>query len=74
MELWPLMGQLSNLQVILQWWNDIYGGKLKNSEKSLFQCQYVHHNYHMDCLGVNYGFHSEKLAASCLSYGTALYC
>jgi hypothetical protein len=29
-------------------WNDLDGRKLKNSEKILFQCHFVHHKSHMD--------------------------
>jgi hypothetical protein len=30
------------------WWNDIDRGKLKNSEKSLCQCHFVHHKSNVD--------------------------
>jgi hypothetical protein len=31
------------------WWNDVDRGKpKKNWEKNLSQCQFVHHEYHMD--------------------------
>jgi hypothetical protein len=30
------------------WWSDIDRGKLKNLEKSLSQCYFVHHKSHMD--------------------------
>jgi hypothetical protein len=29
-------------------WNDIDGEEPKNSDKNLSQCQFVHHNSHMD--------------------------
>jgi hypothetical protein len=29
-------------------WNDTDRGKLKNSEKNLHQCHFVHHKSHMD--------------------------
>jgi hypothetical protein len=29
-------------------WNEIYGGKPKNSGKNLSQCHFVHHKSHMD--------------------------
>jgi hypothetical protein len=30
------------------WWNDIYRGKSKNSDKNLSQYHFVHHKSHMD--------------------------
>jgi hypothetical protein len=47
-----------------QWFNDVDRGKLKDSEKNLSQCQFVHHKFHID--------HDEKLVTNRLSYGMAL--
>jgi hypothetical protein len=30
------------------WWNDIDGGKPKNSDKNLFQCHFIHYISYMD--------------------------
>jgi hypothetical protein len=53
-------------------WNDIERGKLKNSEKILSQCHFVHHRSHWTDLGANLGHRGEKPATNRLSYGTAL--
>jgi hypothetical protein len=51
-ELWPPVGLLFVLQVIQEYgeprWNDINRGKLKNLDKNLSHCHFVHHRYHMD--------------------------
>jgi hypothetical protein len=51
-ELRPPTGLLSTPQVIYLFgeprWNDTDRGKLKNSEKSLFQRHFVRHKSHMD--------------------------
>jgi hypothetical protein len=52
-----------------QWWKDIDRRKLKNPEKNLSHCHFVHRKSHM---GVNPDLRSEKLATNCLSYVTAL--
>ena len=31
-------------------WNDIYKGKLKYSEKNMFQCHFFHHKFPIDLL------------------------
>jgi hypothetical protein len=31
-----------------RWWNNTDRQKSKNSEKTLFQCHFVHHKSHMD--------------------------
>jgi hypothetical protein len=50
-ELLPLKDILFIPQTIYEFeerrWNDINRGKLKNTEKTLFQCHFVHHKSHM---------------------------
>jgi len=46
-------------------WNDNQKGKLLYSEKNLYQCQFVHHKYHI--VGSN-----PVLRGGRLSYGTVL--
>jgi hypothetical protein len=48
-------------------WNDIDKGKLKNSEKNLFQCHFVHHKSQMDSSG---HYPGERRAINHLSHGT----
>jgi hypothetical protein len=38
-----------------QWWNDTDRGKLKYSEKTLSECYFVHHKFHMDWPGTDPG-------------------
>lgn len=50
----PLMGPLSNLQMIHeQQWKDIGRRKPKDSEKNLSLCQFVQNKSHMDCIESN---------------------
>jgi hypothetical protein len=37
-------------------WHDIDTGKLKNSDRNLSQCHFVHRKSHLDCLGTNLDF------------------
>jgi hypothetical protein len=53
------------------WWNDIDRGKLKDSERNLSQCHFVHYKSHWTDPGVNPGCHGERPATNCLSHGTA---
>jgi hypothetical protein len=52
-------------------WNDIERGKLKDSEKNLSQCHFVHHKSHWIDLGVNPGRHGERSVTNRLSHGMA---
>jgi hypothetical protein len=46
------LGHLFNHDAVYEngevWWNDIAKRKLKNSEKTLFQCHFVHQKSPMD--------------------------
>jgi hypothetical protein len=49
------MGLLVIPQIIYEngepWWNDTDKEKLKNSEKNLSQCHFVHHKFHKTRMG-----------------------
>jgi hypothetical protein len=46
---------LSFFLVMEHWWNGIYRGKPKYSEKNLSQCHFVHHKFHMNRPGIEPG-------------------
>jgi hypothetical protein len=52
--------------------NDIDRVKLKDSERNLSQCHFVHYKYHWTDLDANPDLRGEKSATNRLSYGTAL--
>jgi hypothetical protein len=55
------------LEMWIPWWNDIDRGKLKDLEKILSQCHFVHHKSHW----IDPGCHGERPATNCLSHGMA---
>jgi hypothetical protein len=67
-ELWPPTGPLFVPQMIDEYgeprWNDFDRAKPKNSEKSPFQCHFVHHKSYMDWPGRKSG--SPQWEAVCL--------
>jgi hypothetical protein len=40
-----------------------------NSEKSVFQCNFIHYEYNLELPGLNPGFLDEKPASRRLNYG-----
>jgi hypothetical protein len=54
-----------------QRWNDTDRGKLKDSEKNLSQCHFVHHKSHVDYSGSERCLRGEKPVTNHLSYDTA---
>ncbi|KDR16776.1 hypothetical protein L798_09305 [Zootermopsis nevadensis] len=53
-------------------WNDTDKEKLKDSEKNVSMCHFVHHKSNMDCPGSDLALHSGKPATNLLCYGIAL--
>ena len=51
------------------WWNDTERGKPKYSDKTLYQCHFIHHKSQKDWPGLEPGL--LRTATNCLSHGMA---